>query len=220
MSRLCDLGGQGSSFLIDALKKTGRRVHIRPDVAFAIDSTLADFPDSKSVAEFRKRSGYTLERTKTINDNLVAYLQYVNQRNAITVLARASRFGPFLTQNHVNNAVCVVRHPLHSYVSFIGHQHPEAGEPFGGFASEGSIKWYAEQWNRMAFDYLSSGNAIIRYEFMNGDVKAITSPNLAELLKNWTTGKRNHQVLSQEKEQLLRSLVSEHFYMIYSDWAI
>jgi hypothetical protein len=213
-------GGMGSSFLINALQKTGCQVHVRPDVAFATDQTLEDFPDIKNVAEFHKRSRYTLDTKNTINNNLVSYLHFISERNQITTLGRASRLGPFLTKNSIRNAVCLIRHPLHAYVSFVGHQHPEAGQSFGSFASENRIKWYAEQWNCMAFDYLSSGNKILRYEYMHDDVKEITNPNLPNLLKSWTVGKRNYGVLDQEKEDLLKELTSENFYKIYSDWHI
>jgi hypothetical protein len=55
---------------------------------------------------------------------------------------------------------------------------------------------------------------------MHDDVKEITNPNLPNLLKSWTVGKRNYGVLDQEKEDLLKELTSENFYKIYSDWHI
>jgi hypothetical protein len=213
-------GGHGSVFLTNALRRTGRSVHVRPDVAFDLETILDAFPPARAIKEFYNRTGYTLDASKTINDNVVLYLKHISESGKIVLIARLSRVGPFFTRNKINNVICVVRHPLHAYVSFVGHKHPEAGQEFGTLDSERRIEWYARQWNLLVADYINSGNKIIRFEFMRDDLTSLPHPGLSKLLKHWRGGIRNHSVLSKEKETFLQNSVAENFYKIYPDWDI
>lgn len=213
-------GGHGSVFLKDTLQLTLCKIHVRPDIAFDVSLTLDDYPDEKSCKEFKEYTGYDLDSSKNINDNIMAYLQYVDETNAIVLLSRMSRLGHFFTRNGISDAICMVRHPLHAYISFIGHRHPKASDHLGGIESEDRIRWYAEQWNLMTTDYLDSGSDIIRFEYMQNDVKDIKNPDLPYLLKSWRTDKRNHGILEPEKVDLLKGLVSDTYFRVYDDWDI
>lgn len=213
-------GGHGSVFLKDTLKLTLCKIHVRPDIAFAPSLSLDDYPDEKSAQEFEGYTGFELDLSKNINDNIMSYLQYVDQVNAIVLFSRMSRLGHFFTKNAISDAICMVRHPLHAYISFIGHRHPKASDHLGGLESEDRIRWYAEQWNLMTTDYLDSGSDIIRFEFMQDDVQGIENPDLPYLLRSWRTDKRNHGILDADKVSLLKDLVGETYYRVYDDWDI
>lgn len=213
-------GGHGSVFLKDTLQQTLCNIHVRPDIAFDVELTLDDYPDAKSIAEFREYTGFELDASKSINDNVLAYLDQLEEMNAIVLLSRMSRLGDFFTRNKMSTPICMVRHPLHAYISFIGHRHPKASDHLGGIESEARIRWYADQWNLMTSDYLDSGSKIIRFEFMQDDVEGISNPDLPYLLRDWRTDKRNHGILDEEKTDFLKSLVSDTYYRVYEDWDI
>lgn len=213
-------GGHGSVFLKDSLKLTLCKIHVRPDIAFDVSSCLDDLPDEKSAEKFKEYTGFKLDLTKSINDNLVAYLRHLDEANAIVLLSRMSRLGHFFTNNGISDAICLIRHPLHAYISFIGHRHPKASDHLGGLESEERIRWYAQQWNLMTSDYLDSGSKIIRFEFIHDDVKGITNPDLPYLLRSWRTDKRNYGILDAEKVSLLEDLVRETYYRVYDEWDI
>jgi hypothetical protein len=213
-------GGHGSIFLAQALRKTGRSIDLRPDVAFGLDKTLDEYPPGKTIAAFYNKTGYAMDASKTINDNMVLYLRHISESGKIVLITRFSRLGPFFTRNKIDNVVCVVRHPLHAYVSFVGHQHPEAGQEFGALDSERRIEWYAKQWNLLVTDYINSRNCILRFEFMPDDLVRLPYPGLSKLLVNWRPEIRNHRVLSKEKEILLQKSVAANFYTLYRDWDI
>ena len=130
-----------------------------------MNKTLEDFPDAQSVKEFHERSGYTLDLSKDINENFLSYLDCLKRNDAFVVVTRIPRLGPFFTQNNIKNVLCLVRHPLHAYISFVGYQHPKAGAQFGELDAPKRIEWYAKQWNSMTTDYINSGNKIVRFEW-------------------------------------------------------
>ena len=72
----------------------------------------------------------------------------------------------------------------------------------------------------MASDHITCGSKIIRFEFLHDDVKGISNPNLAMLLKDWRLGIRSHGVLTKEEENFLKQLVSENFFKLYEAWDI
>src|SRR5690606_20902878 len=104
--------------------------------------------------------------------------------------------------------------------SWVGRQHPEAGQQYGDLDSLERAEWYAGEWNLMVSDYLNSRSQIIRFEYLPEDAEGITSPPLAQLLTGWDSGKRNHGILSGAVEQHLKAKVSEYFKEIYDDWEI
>ncbi len=213
-------GGHGSVYFVSALRPTLRSIHVRPDTVFDTDKCLDDLPDEASVPEFKEKTGFTLDTSKTINDNMMSYLGYLEEVDALVLLSRMSRLGKFFTRNGLTAPICLVRHPLHAYVSFIGHRHPKAGEQFGGLEADATIRWYADQWNSMTSDYLESGCRIVRFEYMQDDVKGLSNPDLPALLKHWRTDVRNNNVLPHDKEGLMKELVSDTYSRIYKAWDI
>jgi hypothetical protein len=213
-------GGHGSIFLVNALRETGRRIHIRPDVAFDLNQSLDDCPSQAGVKVFYQRTGYKLDVSKSINDNMVSYLNCICKAGEIVLITRLSRHGPFFCRNKISGVVCLVRHPLHAYVSFVGHQHPEAAQEFGELDSNRRIEWYAKQWNLLVSDYINSRNKIIRFESMHNDLAGLSDTSLPKLLKNWRPEIRNNGVLTKAKENFLKDLVAETFYKVYQDWDI
>ncbi|MEE4109759.1 MAG: HMG-box domain-containing protein [Halieaceae bacterium] len=213
-------GGHGSVHLISALRPTLCSIHVRPDTAFDVGVSLDDRPDNTQQKAFEEKTGYRLDPGSSINDNMVAYLEHVRRSRVIVLLSRLSRLGDFFARNAISDPICLVRHPLHAYISFVGHRHPKVAEELGAIDSEERIRWYAEQWSAMTEDYLSAGCKIIRFEFMHDDVAGIRNPDLSYLLRDWRTGTRNNGVLSSEREAFLHDLVKATYDRIYDDWSI
>lgn len=214
-------GGCGSTFMVSSLRKSLYKVHVRPDTAFSFKQDLDAFPSKENISQFYERSGgFWLNERRSINDNLVAYIEHLEQGNGLVLLSRLSRLGNFLTRNGLSQSVCLVRHPLHAYVSFLGHRHPNTASHLGGLESTERIRWYARQWNLMAADYIDSGASIIRFEHMQEDAREVSNPNLGILFKRWRSGLRNYDVLPADRTRLLEDLVAENYYKLYHQWEI
>jgi len=216
-------GGHGSTFILNKLK-----AHKRPDVTFgdkltAVDLKLSDKPTKEYLKEFKKRTNgfYTLNLDKSIEDNMVSYLNAAYDKNLSVLLSgRISRVGKFFTNNDVKNVVCLVRHPLHAMVSLLVHRHPEKLEWFGGnINSEECVLYYSKLWNDTVSDHILANNKIIRYEFARKD-SLNTSNKVRSIFNEWKQKRRNLGVLKEEFEEMLESKVKENYYKLYSKWDI
>ncbi|HZW09981.1 MAG TPA: hypothetical protein VFF69_08765 [Phycisphaerales bacterium] len=193
-------GGGGSAAMIQRLRASGALCHCRPDVALLPADTprlgtsardgmqvlsaagYRDRPAPASADLFAKRSGgYRFDPAHSIHDNLAAYLCTVAAGEAHVWLCRAPCFG-FLTSAGVTGAVCLVRHPLHQYLSFTQpYRHADWAEAFGGRASEGAIRYFAAAWCAFTADCLGCAGRIIRYEHARAD--AADDPFLSWLVQ-------------------------------------
>ncbi len=204
-------GGTGSVYFSNCVN-----VGVRPDTVWGFKPPLQDKPKIPSDA-FRKRSSVDLNLNETIEGNLVRMLKWRENMTLHTMLSgRCSQSGMFLRDNGIK-AFCFVRHPLHSFVSFLGHRHPEHAKKFGGFNTIEAVKFYALLWNAMTDDFLRSGNPIFRFEYMPGN---IIDPWLQSRLEGWDNTKRNHGVLDKSLELQLESYVADNYYSLYDGWDI
>ena len=166
-------GGCGSAAMILRLWESGHACHGRPDVAFFPSDTpeltksaregmqvlsargLEDHPTPEAAALFAERAdGYRLDTRASIFDNMAAYLDHVAAQDAHTWLCRAPMFG-LLTHCRDHRAVCLLRHPLHQYLSFTQHyRHADWTLPFGGRFSPDAVRYFARAWIAFAADCL------------------------------------------------------------------
>lgn len=208
------MGGHGTTYIHRHISRCAKR----PDVLWGEHLDIGSYPDqSKSIPWRRRTGGHILSTKKTIEENLVDMIESSN----IWVLLSGwcSLRNRFLTRNKIR-AYCLVRHPLHAYVSYFGHQHPNHCRSFGGFNSDGAVEKWSRQWNAIINDFLSSGNKILRYEFFYKDL-----PYNAAIKKDFRnfdfdTEKRNHGELHPKLEFKLKMLVNDNFYKMYDSWDI
>lgn len=236
-------GGSGSTYLY---RRLGRRwrTRLRPETywlphyfpqqkksATEFDQKLDErgydnLPSPASIIGFQNRNGgYAADPRRSIGENMLAYFLWQRERDRLAVLfSRAPMHGFFTRIRSALNrgeVVFVVRHPLHQYVSLTKPQrHFEFVEDFGGIDTDGDVRFFAEEWNRYVADALSSGSAIVRYEFMRDDVGALDEIPRAVLSK-WDAGRRNDCPLSADNLGTLRSLVDSNYRRVYgSEWSI
>ena len=216
-------GGHGSTYIQSTL-----RAHKRPDVVFGDKMSepylkLSDIPSKKHRIEFKKRTGgWNLDLNRTIEDNMVRYLEDMNNKNIrVLVGGRISRLGPFFSVNPIENVICFVRHPLHAMVSFLVHRHPEKTNRFeGGLNSESCVEYYASIWNATVCDHIEAGSIMIRYEFAPKDAINLKDNKIKQMFSGWHINKRNPSILQPEFESLLKELVKDNYTQLYNKWEI
>lgn len=216
------MGGTGSSFLAKNLPISC----LRPDVVFCdrakgdLRVDLDRYPEKITagmIKEWSRRSGVDLDKAITVNDNLMEIFRVRKGclcKKWVLLSGSCSTHQPFLTRNKLK-AICLVRHPLHAYVSFFKHQHPNHAAHWGGFDTPAAVFYWAQLWNNIVKDFMSSGNRISRYEFWpedSGDTLLI-----AKFVGRWTKDKRNWGELPKDLEDGLRELVWDNFVKIYGD---
>ena len=206
-------GGSGSVFFSRQVN-----VAVRPDTVFGFEPDLKSFPAPAVANAFKKRSGVDLDVTLTIEENLVRMLEIREKeiKKHTMLCGRCSQTGKFLTDNKIE-ATCIVRHPLHSFVSFFSQRHPEHVQHLGGFNTESATRWYAALWSAIVSDFIESGNIIYRFEYMPDE---ILEEWLRQSLRHWDNTIRNYDKLNTELEDLLESLVEEPYYALYDEWII
>lgn len=230
-------GGCGSAAMILRLWESGRACHGRPDVAFFPGDTpeltksaregmqilsargFEDRPTPEAAALFAERAaGYRVDTGASIFDNMAAYLDHVEQHEAHTWLCRAPMFG-LLERLPRQRAVCLLRHPLHQYLSFTQHyRHADWTQPFGGRFSPDAIRYFARSWNMFTTDCLESGSTIVRYEFAQAE--AAGDEFLAWLFEPLLSTKRYDGLMPVEVERLLCELTEAVWRRMYREWEL
>jgi hypothetical protein len=217
------IGGSGSEYLCRAL-----RLHYRPDRAFGIDKgdnwqeiTIYDFPTQKEKEKFAETAnGYHIDLGKNIIDNMIDYIDFV-ERNNIDILLQGflSRVsGDSLCEKLNYNHICLVRHPLHTYVSLLCHRHPNMALKFeNGIEDIGCIQYFADMWNSVVKDH----SYFIRYEYAYEDSMNLQlSDRYLKVINGLYSSKRNNGVLSIDGENVLKELVKDNFERLYDKWEI
>jgi hypothetical protein len=208
------LGGHGSTYIL------GRNPGFlkRPDTAFGVRYRCVGMPAEESTRslkivhkQWRTRTGRRLDVSKTIEQNL---LDILDSDTNVMLCGSCSSVGPFLTRNKLR-ALCIVRHPLHAYVSFLKNRHPNHARQFGGYDTEEAIAWWATIWNSIVDDMLSSGSDIHQYERLPGEIR-----RLLRIDRGWDGSKRNHGALTGFKVTKLKLLTESRFYQIYDEWSM
>lgn len=204
-------GGTGSVYFSQCIN-----VGVRPDTVWGFKPEIKAKPKGPSVG-FTGRSGVPLDAKKTIEENLVDMLKWREDEGKHTMLSgRCSQLSNFLTENKVP-AICIVRHPLHAFVSFLGHRHPEHAQKFGGINTLQAVHFYAGIWNAMLDDFIKSKNRIYRFEYMPDE---ILESWLQEKLKGWNNQLRHYNAIDKNLEEELELLTSNNYYSLYEDWEI
>jgi len=231
-------GGTGSSFLIKQaqMRYGNRKVVARPDVIFhhaglgeknkdlkvpekhtyQTIETYDEYPDKSMISVFKKRSGFTLDKTKTIEKNMEIFIAWLKKKDKYVVLSEMFLF-EFFSRHNVDNLIFLVRHPLHSYVSVTKEiRHGEYVEAFGGLNTKEAVEWYAGIWNLFVTEGFKTNSSFIKYEFPGG----YKEEWLKSIFKKWEPRKRNYDVLKPDLEEYLKELVEENFYKIYRNWDV
>jgi len=142
--------------------------YMRPDVVLGANGDICHMPKPTMQKAWKHRTGTDLDMSITLNDNLVRFIH--NSKKPILLSGGVSKFSPFLTINSVK-AMCIVRNPVYAYCSMYSRRHPEKAEPFGGIDTKELAIWYTTRWNNIVYDFLESGNPIIRFEHWTDDMK-------------------------------------------------
>jgi len=219
-------GGQGGTYLRKCLP-----AHKRPDLAFYprhgiycknIKST--DKPTEKQRERFLKRTydWYTLDLDRTIEENMVDYLERINADGTKnTVLAGSlSLMGLFFRKNKIENVFCLIRHPVHIMVVLLTIRHKRHAIRYGGINTKACVEDYASLWNSIAKDAIEGGVGILRHEYITQDMKDIEDAKAKEVLGGLYLNERFHGVLKPEFEQQLKELTADNYFKIYDKWEI
>ncbi len=232
-------GGCGSASLIRRMWDHGMACHGRPDIAFYPHDTPAlsksarrgmqilsergyeDFPDAGARAMFHTRTGgFCMDPSKTIFDNMAAYLDAIDGGNAHTWLCRAPLFGLFQRLGvRTHRPVFILRHPLHQFVSFTQpYRHADwAGEGSQRF-SDGAIERFARAWNAFAIESQACDAIVLRYEFARQDAKNAGDEFLCWLVEELTSPRFYHGAMPASSEAMLRDLTGAHWPALYEAW--
>jgi len=226
-------GGSGSGHIVRSLKP-----HMRPDVVFCPNgysgpkiTSLSDFPVKRHQELFYKRSKkfFMLDLNKTVEENMIMYLEKLRQTNKKVVLSgKISFVGNFFERNDFKPFIGLVRHPLHNMVSVLAHQHPAHVERLitkdeEGINTKAAAEYFAVRWNSIVSDDLKGGADIIRFEYAAKDILKTNMSDgdpLKKLFLNWKSSIRNYNILDKDIEKYLEELVAENYYKIYDKWDI
>lgn len=224
--------GSGSTHLNRQLES-----HARADLTFepfsnmshgGVDNTglkITDKPIKEHMISFHTRTfgEYDLDLNLTIEKNLVNYIDFMNNQTErrATLGGTISTLGPpFFTRNKTNGILAIIRHPLHSMVSLLLHQHPWHGVQLGGINSETCVKFYANQWNRLVSDLIAGEIKIIRFEYAKEDSAELEDDKLKSIFSKWLSHLRIHRALKIGFERMLKSLVEKNYFKLYEEWEI
>ncbi len=220
-------GGQGGTYLRKKLP-----AHKRPDLAFYprrgishINRKPIDYPTRICQERFfmRTYSWYTLNPARTLEENMIDYLECVNANGAVnTVLAGSlSLMGSFFRKNKIENIYCLIRHPVQSMIAVLVIRHKRHAMHYnGGINSEACVKDYASLWNAIAIDAIEGGVKIIRHEYATEDAKSVKDPKIRKVFEGLHSDERFCGILKPEFEQQLKTLTTENYFKIYDKWEI
>lgn len=212
-------GGSGSSYLISNLRRK-MRVMARPDVCLepggkggVPEGTTWNGGLSKAAMKvFFKRTGMRLGPNATLEqlfEMLVKTTDY-----AIVFGGNICQLGDACDWTEWRAPMFVVRHPLHQYVSWYEHQHPEM--QVGSLDSEASVARFANYWCNVC--HSAYGRTTIRYEYAREDAER---NHVAKwIFKGFNSDKRNSGVLSKKAEGWLRDGTEGAYRRLYDTWEI
>lgn len=227
----CIHGGAGSASLITKMRElTGRLVHCRPDIAFYTHDTpplttswreggqilsersYDDLPTPEAAALFESRAtGYRLDLTRTIADNLDAYLQHMADSDDAVLLCRAPCLG-FLTAHRDSawhaNVIAMVREPLAQFTSFMKpERHEDWSHAFGGVCTPGAVDQFARGWTSFTRDCVDAGVRLICFDHAR---EAVQGDHLLEqLFDDWVGTRRSRSPLTPELESRLHNATGD-----------
>ena len=206
------MGGHGTTYIHRHIGPCAKR----PDVLWGEDLNIREFPAEHKAKAWAKRTrGHILNPNKSIESNLCDMIN--STEDWVLLSGWCSIRSKFLTENDIE-AFCLVRHPLHAYVSYFGHQHPNHCRSLGGFNTAAAVRKWTGQWNSIVSDFLSSKGKLIRYEYFYKDLTYYK--HIRDKLSNFDTTKRNYRELKRPLARMLKDLVADNFFQIYDEWKI
>lgn len=230
-------GGSGSSYFVKCLNKK-YKIDSKPDTYFVKKGQpftkkknnyhqllgsdgIDSFPELNAIKGFASRTDFQMNSSKTISANLKDYIDSLKADPIKTAIFNSMPKFNFFVKNGISNLVCLVRHPLHAYLSFTKkNRHFNLIEKTGGVNSKKSIDYYVDAWNSIVSQHLglvNKGSICLRYEFFNDDLSSTSLPK--KIFDGWDGSYRN-KGLTSENEKYLRSQVEENYFRIYSEWDI
>lgn len=219
-------GGQGGTYLRRRLS-----AHKRPDIAFYPRRGIypkniksMDRLTKKQQLKFllRTQGWHTLDLAKTIEENMIDYLERINTNGTKnTILAGSlSLMGPFFSKNKIENVFCLIRHPIHIMVALLTIRHKHHAMCYGGINTKACVEDYASLWNLIAEDAIGGDIKIIRHEYATQDAGIIRDTTIRKVFEGLYSGERFHGVLKPEFEQQLKELTADNYFKIYNKWEI
>jgi len=213
------IGGSGSCFLIDCLEKAGYKVDARPDNHI---HSLNGPPSCEVVHSFLYRSGFEMDKEKSINDNLLDYIGLLDSDDGrVALFSKIHKF-KFFSSNNIKNVIALIRHPLHSYMSFVKpERHFRYAIRGGGISSRITVAGYLMRWNCIINEAMELNAKIIRYEFFYEDAaKAGIDTSIFDDRGGWDTSKRNESSLTMKTSDFFYEYVKDNYFKLYDKWEI
>lgn len=177
--------------------------------------------------DFNQRTGNLFAKKintkKTIKHNMSNFFNWINQNN-YKVLSSHSGIVKFFSENNIENVSYLVRHPLHSLVSWAKpERHFQEVISLRGLNNKNTIEFWADAWNSIAEDYLVSQEKgldplLIRYEYAHQDTKHHSELN--KYFENFDSSKRNHGIMLEPAEDYLKQLTGNNYFKLYGKWEI
>lgn len=230
-------GGSGTTFFIKCLGKR-YRIDSKPDTYFAekgqpytqkgrkvvhqfLSSKGFDELPIKTAAEyFFNRTGFKFDLSKTIARNIFSYIEMVKNDKNRTVLFNTCAKFDFFSDNEIEGLVCLIRHPLHAYLSYTKKErHYNLVKEFGGPDTFGGVEYFARSWISNVSEVLKLkeyDSRVLRYEFLKEDAAGI--PEIDGLFNEWRGNKKNKNTLSEAVTNRFKEVVLEYYFKIYDEW--
>jgi hypothetical protein len=214
----CAMGGGGSSTLMLRLQSYAAFVGRRPDNwfipprrfdrilepgAFHISTyshqshPLVEQRRSKLfdldgvLAGFHEQTGYGLDLSRSMDDNMLGYLHWMRGLNGAAVFWQLACFG-FFSLHRIRDVVFLLRRPLDTWLSLTEPwRHRALFDEFGGHDSPAALGVFCTWWSSLALEYLwlqgaCLGPVLIRYDRAGEDAKALPEALAAEFSEGST----------------------------------
>ena len=211
-------GGSGSTHIIRTMRKQ-HKVIARPDRCLELNgkggvvSTYSwDMNITQNMADlFNERSDVKVSLPCTVMEMFKTLIE--NTSKNIVFGGNICQLGEGGNWATWCDPVFFIRHPLHNYISWFGHQHKEM-QINGDICSVESMTRFAKYWNNVV-SYARNGR-IVRYEYAKKDATGANVP--AWIFKGLKSKKRNNGVLPKDKEDVLKSLCQ--YKDVYDRWDV
>jgi len=219
------MGGSGSKFLRRSLS-TKFEVGDKPDTVFRqlIGSTKLETEVKPQGSFFERSLGCSIDVSHGPEVALIKYLDFLkNKPNRVAVLNTFPELG-LLSKLEVPNVVFLLRHPLHSYVSWSKpERHGDLSEQLGGLNSLANLQYHSNRWNKVTNEYFALKEKhlnpiLLRYEYLHDDLPK--NSELEDIFSAFDISKRNFNILSSEGEEYMRKVTKENYVRLYDEWFI
>lgn len=111
-------------------------------------------PNDGHIREFQKRSGFRMSPEKSVYENLIDFIRCRKEKPGLTLLTWTAIWGVF-RELQVQNVIFYIRHPVHSYSSYLAPQRHGKDLEKGGFFKEDlkTAGMIVDMWNGLVLEY-------------------------------------------------------------------